>query len=61
MPICRGGAAFVWPRPKQRGAYVLNLVRCFARSKSGVTLVEYGVFAAIVAMVIMMAMSTGNS
>jgi Flp pilus assembly pilin Flp len=36
-------------------------VRCFVRSESGVTLVEYGVFAAIVGLVIMMAMSTGNS
>ena len=37
------------------------LLRCFVRSKSGVTLVEYGVFAAIIGLLIMMGMSTGNS
>ncbi|MGZ3276056.1 MAG: Flp family type IVb pilin [Caulobacteraceae bacterium] len=31
------------------------------RSQSGVTLVEYGVFAAIVALVIMLAMSSGTT
>lgn len=37
------------------------LLRCFLRSKSGVTLVEYGVFAAILGLLIMLSMSTGNS
>ena len=50
-----------WPRPQQRGAQVLILLRCFVRSNSGVTLVEYGVFAAIVGLLIMLGMSTGNS
>jgi Flp pilus assembly pilin Flp len=31
------------------------------RSNSGITLVEYGVFAAILGLVIMLVMSTGNS
>jgi len=33
----------------------------FLRDQSGVTLLEYGVFAAIVALVIMLAMSSGTS
>lgn len=37
------------------------LMRCFIRSKSGVTLVEYGVVAAIIGLLIMMGISTGNS
>lgn len=37
------------------------LMRCFARSKSGVTLVEYGVFAAVVALLVMLATSSGTS
>jgi Flp pilus assembly pilin Flp len=40
---------------------VLMLIRCFIRSESGVTLVEYGVVAAIIGLLIMMSMSTGNS
>jgi Flp pilus assembly pilin Flp len=36
-------------------------VRCFIRSESGVTLVEYGVVAAVIALLIMMGMSTGNT
>jgi Flp pilus assembly pilin Flp len=31
------------------------------RSESGVTLVEYGVFAAIIGLLVMLGMSTGNS
>jgi Flp pilus assembly pilin Flp len=31
------------------------------RSESGVTLVEYGVVAAVIALLIMMGMSTGNT
>src|SRR3569833_233165 len=37
-----GGVATVWPRWK-RGAPVLMLMRCFIRSKAGITLVEFGV------------------
>ena len=40
---------------------MLMLMRCFIRSKSGVTLVEYGVVAAIIGLLIMMGISTGNS
>ncbi len=40
---------------------MLMLLRCFMRSKSGVTLVEYGVVAAIIGLLIMLGMSTGNS
>ena len=40
---------------------MLMLMRCFIRSKSGVTLVEYGVIAAILGLLIMLGMSTGNS
>ena len=37
------------------------LMRCFIRSESGVTLVEYGVVAAIIGLLIMLGLSTGNS
>ena len=40
---------------------MLVLVRCFVRSKAGVTLVEYGVFAAILGLVIMLAMTSGTN
>lgn len=40
---------------------MLMLLRCFMRSESGFTLMEYGVFAAILALVIMLGMSTGTS
>jgi Flp pilus assembly pilin Flp len=36
-------------------------MRCFIRSNSGFTLVEYGVVAAIVGLVIMLGMSTGTN
>ena len=37
------------------------LMRCFMRSRSGFTLVEYGVAAAVIALVIMLTMSGGTS
>lgn len=40
---------------------MLILLRCFVRSNSGFTLVEYGVVAAVLGMIIMLGMSTGNS
>jgi Flp pilus assembly pilin Flp len=39
----------------------MKFIRCFMRNNSGVTLVEYGVVAAIIALVVMMSMSTGTS
>jgi Flp pilus assembly pilin Flp len=47
--------------PEKRGDPVQMLMRCFMRSRSGFTLVEYGVAAAIVALVIMLATSSGTS
>ena len=60
MHIRQGGVATVWPRWK-RGAPVLMLMRCFMRSKSGITLVEYGVAAAVIALLIMFVTSSGTS
>lgn len=55
-----GGVATMWPRWK-RGAPVLMLMRCFIRSKSGITLVEYGVAAAVIALLVMFVTSSGTS
>ena len=40
---------------------MLIFLRCFTRSRSGVTLVEYGLVAAIIGLVIMLGMSTGTN
>jgi Flp pilus assembly pilin Flp len=47
--------------PEKRGVQVLILMRCFTRSTSGFTLVEYGVAAAVIALLIMLATSSSTS